>query len=109
MNTNKVNPNEPEHQAEPPFGTELHRTALRRPFQGRVVTGAAAGLADYLGVDVTIVRIAFVVLTVFSGAGIPLYLAGLLLIPEEGSKQSIAGSLVESMQSRSRQSAIGIR
>ena len=113
MNTNKVNPealiHEPEHRAEPPFGTELHRTALRRPFQGRVVTGVAAGLARYLGVDVTIVRIAFVVLTVFSGAGIPLYLAGLLLIPEEGSEQSIAGSLIESMQSRSRHSAIGNR
>ena len=113
MNTNKVNPeapiHEPEHRAEPPFGTELHRTALRRPFQGRVVTGVAAGLARYLGVDVRVIRIAFVVLTVFSAAGIPLYLAGLLLIPEESSEQSIAGSFIESMQSRSRQSAIDSR
>jgi len=49
-----------------------------------------------------IVRLAFVVLTIFGGAGIPLYLAGLLLIPEEGSDQSIAGSLIESLRSRSR-------
>jgi len=48
-----------------------------------------------------IVRIAFVVLTVFGGVGIPLYLAGVLLIPEEGSDVSIAGSLVESLQRRS--------
>ena len=35
------------------------------------------------------------------GAGIPLYLAGLLLIPEEGSGQSIAGSLPGFLRSRS--------
>ena len=46
--------------------------------------------------DTTIVRIAFVVLTIAGGAGIPLYLAGLLLIPGEGSDQSIAGALIES-------------
>jgi hypothetical protein len=58
-------------------------------------------------VDVTIIRIAFVVLTVASGTGIPLYPAGMLLIPEEGSDQSIASSRIESMQSRSRQIATG--
>ena len=62
----------------------------------------AGGLADYFGVDGTVVRIAFVVLTVLGGMGIPLYLAGLLLIPDEGSDQSIAGVLIDSLQSRSR-------
>jgi phage shock protein PspC (stress-responsive transcriptional regulator) len=66
------------------------------------VAGVAAGLARYLGVDVMIIRLAFVVLTIFGGGGIPLYLAGLLLIPEEGSDQSIASSLIESLRSRSR-------
>jgi phage shock protein PspC (stress-responsive transcriptional regulator) len=67
-----------------------------------MLTGVAIGLAEYLGVDVMIVRVAFVVLTVVGGAGIPLYLAGLLLLPEEGSDQSIAGSFIKSRQSRSR-------
>jgi phage shock protein PspC (stress-responsive transcriptional regulator) len=62
----------------------------------------SGGLARYFNVDTMIVRIAFVVLTVFGGAGIPLYLAGLLLIPEEGSDQSIAGAFIASWQSRSR-------
>ena len=66
------------------------------------MAGVAAGLARYLGVDVMIIRLAFVVLTVFGGAGVALYLAGLLLIPEEGSVQSIASSLIESLRSRSR-------
>ena len=85
MNTNTVNPE-----------------ALRRPVQDSVLAGVAAGLARYLGVDAMIIRLAFVVLTIAGGAGIPLYLAGLLLIPEDGSGQSIASSLIKSRQSRSR-------
>jgi phage shock protein PspC (stress-responsive transcriptional regulator) len=101
---NTVNPEAPttdqSDRPEPPFGWGPERPALRRPFEDRMLAGVAAGLARYVGVDATIVRIAFVVLTVVGGAGIPLYLAGLLLIPEEGSDQSIAGSLIESLQRR---------
>jgi phage shock protein PspC (stress-responsive transcriptional regulator) len=85
-----------------PFSFGPERAALRRPFSDRMAAGVAAGLARYFGVDVTLVRIAFVVLTLIGGAGIPLYLAGLLLIPEEGSDESIASSLIDSLQSRSR-------
>ena len=101
MNTNTVNPEARLH-AGAPFGTGSRRTALRRPVQGSVVAGVATGLARYLGVDVMIIRLAFVALAIVGGAGIPLYLAGLLLIPEDGSDQSIASSLVESLRSRSR-------
>ena len=100
MNANTVNPEARLHTG-PPFCAESPRTALRRPVQDSVVAGVAAGLALYLGVDVMIIRLAFVVLTIFGGAGIPLYLAGLLLIPEDGS-ESIASSLIESLRSRSR-------
>ena len=101
MNTNTVNPEARLH-AGPQFGAGSRRTALRRPVQDGVVAGVAAGLARYLGADVVIIRLAFVVLTVAGGAGIPLYLAGLLLIPEEGSEVSIAGSLIGSLRSRPR-------
>jgi phage shock protein PspC (stress-responsive transcriptional regulator) len=101
MNTNTVNPEARLH-TDPRFGAGSRRTALRRPVQDSVLAGVAAGLARYLGVDVMIIRLAFVVLTVVGGAGIPLYLAGLLLIPEEGSEVSIAGSLTGSLRSRSR-------
>ena len=103
MDTNTVNPEdttttEPERTTR----TAPERVLLRRSYQDRMLGGVAGGLAQYFGVDAMIVRIAFVVLTVFGGAGIPLYLAGLLLIPDEGSDQSIAGSLIESLQTRSR-------
>jgi phage shock protein PspC (stress-responsive transcriptional regulator) len=101
MNTNTVNP-EARLRTDPLFGTGSRRTTLRRPVQDSMVAGVAAGLARYLGVDVMIIRLAFVVLTIAGGSGIPLYLAGLLLIPEEGSEVSIAGSLLGSLRSRSR-------
>lgn len=64
--------------------------------------GVAVGIARYLRVDVTVVRIVFAVLAIMGGAGIPIYLAGWLLIPEEGAKQSIASELIDSLSSRSR-------
>jgi phage shock protein PspC (stress-responsive transcriptional regulator) len=105
MNTNTANPQGPDTNSQArtdqPFGFRTgSTTALRRPFQGRMLAGVAAGAARYLGIDPVIIRIAFVVLTFAGGAGIPLYLAGLLLIPDEGSDQSIAGSLFSSQPSR---------
>ena len=94
--------NSSESDTEPKPGSEPQRVLLRRSLDDRMLGGVAGGLARYFGVDAVIVRIAFVVLTFVGGAGIPLYLAGLLLIPEEGSDQSIAGALIESLQSRSR-------
>lgn len=61
-----------------------------------MLAGVASGLARYLGVDVTVVRIVLVVLAAVGGAGVPLYLAGWLLIPEEGSEQSIASEFLQS-------------
>lgn len=74
---------------------------LHRPTDDRMLAGVAAGVARYLGVDVTVVRIVLAVLAVVGGAGVPIYLAGWLLIPEEGSEQSIASEFVRSRQSRS--------
>ena len=36
------------------------------------------------------------------GAGVPIYLAGWLLIPDEGATQSIASELIQSFSARSR-------
>jgi len=79
-----------------------------------MLAGVAAAISRHFHVDVTIVRIAFAVLTIvgFTGpaylgglplylAGIPLYLAGWLLIPEEGSDNSIAGQFFGARRERS--------
>jgi len=66
-----------------------------------MLAGVAAGLAGFFGIDVMIVRILLVVLTFVGGAAVPIYLACWLLIPEEGTDQSIAGAFVQSVQARS--------
>jgi phage shock protein C len=94
MNTTTTNP-EAGNQAQP------QPQPLCRPVQDRMLAGVAAGIALYLGMDVTVVRIVFAVLAVVGGAGVPIYLAGWLLIPEEGSSQSIASGFIQSRQARS--------
>jgi signal transduction histidine kinase len=47
-----------------------------------VVAGVAAGIARALEVDPTLVRLLFALLTLAGGAGLALYLAGALLMPE---------------------------
>ena len=84
------------NQQESTTGSATARTPLRRSVHDRMLTGTASGIARYLGVDPTLVRIGFVVLTFMGGAGVPLYLAALLLIPEEGSDESIASSVISS-------------
>jgi phage shock protein C len=91
-------------QAQTPSGQSQTRSGpagrppLRRAYDGRMLAGVCAGLADYLAIDVTIVRVAFAVFTFLGGAAIPAYLACLLLIPEEGSDQSLASSLLDSVR-----------
>jgi phage shock protein C len=75
---------------------------LYRPVDDRMLAGVASGIARYLGADVTLVRIVLAVLALVGGAGVPVYLAGWLLIPEEGAQQSIAGELLSSFENRSR-------
>lgn len=45
-------------------------------------------MARTLGIDPILIRVAFVVLTIFGGSGIVLYLVGWLLIPESGQDRS---------------------
>jgi phage shock protein PspC (stress-responsive transcriptional regulator) len=73
---------------------------LRRPAEGRMLAGVAASIAHYLNVDVTAIRIILVVLALMGGVGVPIYLAGWLLIPEEGSEQSIASGFLQSRPAR---------
>jgi phage shock protein PspC (stress-responsive transcriptional regulator) len=80
------------------------RPRLERPRDGRLLTGAAAGLARHLRVDVAVVRIAFVVVTLFGGAGFVAYIAAALLIPAEGEERPRLTSL---KPSRSAQVALG--
>jgi phage shock protein PspC (stress-responsive transcriptional regulator) len=70
------------------------RWPLRRARSGRVLAGVAAGFARYCGIDPVLVRVALVVLTLFGGTGVLLYVLGWLLLPEEGDDASVAEALI---------------
>jgi phage shock protein C len=67
---------------------------LMRRRDGRMLAGVCAGIAAYLGVDVTLVRVIWVVVAILTGgAGTLAYLAAWIIIPDEGQKSSIAENL----------------
>lgn len=57
------------------------RRLLRRT-DNRMIAGVAAGLADFLGIDPTIVRLVFVVLALLGGGGLLLYLVMWIIVPK---------------------------
>jgi phage shock protein C len=67
---------------------------LMRPRDGRMLAGVCAGVADYFGLDVTLVRVIWAVLAVITGgAGILAYLVAWIIIPNEGQKSSVAENM----------------
>jgi signal transduction histidine kinase/phage shock protein PspC (stress-responsive transcriptional regulator) len=68
------------------------RGPLRRRQSDRLAGGVAAGLASRLGFDVNVMRIAFVVATVFTGGTFAVgYVLAWLLVPAEGADGNLAG------------------
>lgn len=57
---------------------------LRKSSTERMISGVCGGLAEYFGVDPTLVRIAYVALSVFSAVfpGILVYIILMIIMPE---------------------------
>ena len=72
---------------------------LVRSRKGRMVAGICAGIADYYGLDVTLVRVIVAVVSVITGGtGVLAYLAAWMIIPDEGDKASIAEDILGKKQ-----------
>jgi len=56
---------------------------LYRSEKNKLLAGVCGGLAEYFNQDPTIVRVIFVLLTLFGGPGIILYLVLWLILPME--------------------------
>jgi len=87
--TTDAAPPPPEAAAPPAWGATAARGRLVRRTDNKVIAGVAGGIADSLGIQPALVRIAFVVLTVFGGLGALLYVLGWLLLPPAGASESI--------------------
>jgi phage shock protein PspC (stress-responsive transcriptional regulator) len=56
---------------------------LLRSADDRMIWGVAGGLAEHLGFNATLVRVAFVLITLFGGAGLLAYLVLAVALPED--------------------------
>ncbi len=77
-----------------------HRGALpTRSNRDRIIAGVCAGISDRLGIDVTIVRVAFVALTL-AWVGVFIYLLAWLLFPQDTSTKPSSAAIPASTVTR---------
>jgi phage shock protein PspC (stress-responsive transcriptional regulator) len=65
-----------------------------------MVAGVCGGLGRYFDVNPAFYRVGFVILTLLGGAGILIYGAALLVIPDEGERDSIASGILRDHRQR---------
>lgn len=53
-----------------------------------MIAGVCAGIANYLGIDPTVVRVLYVLVALFAGFGILLYVILWIVMPKQGSLQA---------------------
>ncbi len=64
-------------------GAVIARKRLVRPREGRKIAGVCLGLAEYFDLDVSLIRLVWVLAVVFGGTGLLAYLVGWIVMPEE--------------------------
>ncbi|HJV13175.1 MAG TPA: PspC domain-containing protein [Propionibacteriaceae bacterium] len=55
---------------------------LYRSRDQRMLAGICGGLAEYFNVDATLIRVLFLVLAVFGGTGLVIYVVMWLIVPD---------------------------
>ena len=73
---------------------------LQRSRSDRKVAGVSGGLAQYFEIHPAVFRVGFVVLTLLGGAGLLIYAAAALVMPDEGHEDSIATAALRNRRDR---------
>lgn len=73
---------------------------LERSRNDRMVAGVGGGLARYFEIHPAVFRVGFVVLTLLGGAGILIYGAAWLVMPDEGKEDSVATAALRDRRDR---------
>lgn len=69
---------------------------LFRSKKDRFVAGVSGGLGEYFDIDPLVFRLVFILLTIFAGSGVIIYIICWILMPEAGEKRS--GEVGESVK-----------
>ncbi|MBA3264403.1 MAG: PspC domain-containing protein [Thermoleophilaceae bacterium] len=83
-------PTQPDQPTQPTQPAEPAQKRLTRSRTDRIIGGVCGGLGRYFNVDPIFFRIGAVALAFVGGAGLLLYLAALLLMPNEGEPAPVA-------------------
>jgi phage shock protein PspC (stress-responsive transcriptional regulator) len=86
--------------AAPRVDAEEPERLLVRPTDDRLVAGVCAGLARYFDMSPVVYRVAFAALVLLGGAGIVLYAAAWLVIPDERRGTSVAEQALREHRTR---------
>ena len=81
---------------------------MRRSRETRVLGGVCGGLSACTGIDVTIVRIGFVLLSIASGVMVLVYALAWLLVPMEGESENIFSRAIGDKRGIRLVAAVGI-
>ena len=73
---------------------------LQRSRSDRMLAGVSGGLARYFEIHPAVFRVGFVVLTLIGGAGVLIYAAAALVMPDEGKDDSIASAALRDRRDR---------
>lgn len=60
------------------MGKRIYKTS-----EGAMLAGVCAGLAEYLGIDVTLVRLGFILVSLMGGAGVLGYIVAAVIMPDK--------------------------
>jgi len=71
------------------IGGVIGRKRLVRPRAGRKIAGVCAGFAEYFDLDVTVVRLVWLVAAVMTGVGVLSYPIAWIVMPEEPLPQQL--------------------
>lgn len=66
-------------------------TRLERSTADKIIAGVCGGIAQYLQIDVTWIRLVVVILAVFGGVGIIAYIVLAILMPLPGQRAVVSG------------------
>lgn len=80
-------------------------TDMRRLYKSRterMLDGVCGGIAEYFGLDATLVRIAWVLLALLGGTGILLYLVAMIIMPTNPDTAAVAAPAPASHQRNSK-------
>ena len=73
---------------------------LQRSESDRFLTGVCGGIADYTGIDSTLIRVLFAVFTLHGLSGVIVYIVAWLIMPSQSEQRSLMEQIVRNFQGK---------